>query len=184
MFNLILKNLVIKALLFLKNFKPFQSIGLVIGTVTIQHKSALTGKIKTSTFRHLLAPILAYNAMQTAVHYAVASLISTTGNAKWIGTNGLATQDQLTLCDGIYINVLTAIKAMATVKYAGGTGAENYVTFRGTYTEPTGFTPAGFNIGIGATPPSTSMTSYATQTYITTINAGDTIIVDWKLEWN
>ena len=77
--------------------------------------------------------LINFNTVNVNLKYAVAALISTTGNTKWVGTNTLISdQGAATGDDGIAET--TGNYPYVTTKDSGGTGSVNWVKWKGVRT--------------------------------------------------
>ncbi len=177
-----LKKLMLNFLILLKKIPAFQSIAFITGQVDLEHYVAKTGKIiKTS----LPMGLINFNTVDNKLKYALAALISTTGNTRWIGVNGLIVSNTAATADGEDgMGETTGNYPYVTTKDSGGAGSTNAVVFKGVRTAAGAETHADMELGLDFTDGGSFVTEYATQTISKTLATSDVLSIYWKLTIN
>lgn len=175
--------LVIQFILLLKKMPMFNSIVLVTGQVETEHFRPSTGKRTVKKFpKVFLSSFPFFNTVDNNLKYYIAKVISTTGNATWIGSGSLMTQASYQAKDGIALTESTTFYPTTTTKDDGGTGAEAYVKFKGVRTAAGTETIDGAELGVGLlSSPWEFGTTYATQTLSQALVASDVYTVNWTI---
>lgn len=180
MFKKILKSLQIGFLLRLKKIPLFSSVCFIMGEVETEHYIAKTGK---TVYKKLSMGLVNYNAVDNELKYALAALISTAGNIRWIGTNGLIVSNVSATAeneDGI--GESDTGYPYITTKDSGGTGSQNWVKFKGVRTAAGAETHTTIQIGLSwGDGEATFVKVYAEQSITKTMATGDVLTIYWKL---
>lgn len=174
-----LKKLMLNFLFLLKKLPAFKSIAFVTGQVELEHYVAKTGKVIKTV---LPMGLINFNTVNNNLKYALAALISTTGNSRWIGTNGLIASNVSATADGEDgIAETTSDYPYVTTKDSGGTGSQNWVKFKGVRTAAGSETHANLELGLDFNTGSSFTTIYATQTISKSLSTSDVLTVYWTI---
>ena len=182
--NKLIQSVTILFLMWLKKFKPFKSIILLTGKFEAHHYCKKTGKTTIDRLPvTMLNSMPFFNTVDNELLYCLAKVISTTGNAAWIGVNGLMTQASSDSKDGIIFQTSgdTIDYPTTTTKDSGGTGSSASVVFKAVRTAAGAEAIAAADLGIGFSALAGFGTEYATQTYAKTLASGDILTVYWTL---
>lgn len=180
----LIQSLIIMFLMWLKKFDAFQSITFITGKFEAEHWCKKTGKTTIDKLPVMLLGSLPFpNTIPNALKYYVAQVISTTGNAAWIGVNSLMTQASAIDKDGILLTSSSDTNEYptTTTKDSGGTGSSTSVVFKGVRTAAGAEVIANAYLGLAYTLASKLGTEYATQSYAKTLASGDILTVTWTL---
>jgi hypothetical protein len=133
----------------------------------------------------LLSALPFINTVDNNLKYALAALISTTGNAYWVGVDGLMTQASSDGKDGIVLFATAAGKPTTTTKDSGGTGAQNWVKWKGVRTAAGTevLTSAGLGLAYSTYSQLINL-SYLTQTISKTLALNDVYTLYWTFTVN
>ena len=179
MLKKVLKSLQIGFLHQLKKVPGCESISFITGQVELEHYVAKTGE---TIYEKLPMELINYNTVDNNLKYALAALISTTGNTRWIGTNSLIDgYSSQSGKDGILETSGVGEFPYITTKDSGGAGSQNWVKFKGVRTAQGAETHTSLGIGLNIVSDYELGTEYASQTISKTLALNDVLTVYWTL---
>jgi len=181
---LVSKFLIALKILFLRFIQRhgFKDICFVTGQLEEEHYHAKTGKTTRRKYPvMLLSGLPFFNTVNNNLKYAIPALISTTGNTRWVGTNGLMTTADNVGHDGIVqLAAYGDFTPFTTTKDSGGTAAQNWVKWKGVFTAVGALTIARLDLGLNYSTGSFA-TPYLNQAVSKVLAINDVYTVYWTL---